>query len=89
MSSLKTILNGYGLTHYDKYFIEWIPVEDERKPEDFEEVLGTVDGFNEVVLIGKWSEGWFLINDFKQKFYGSKGAIQVIAWMYKPPVYEK
>jgi hypothetical protein len=68
--------------------LQWILVNEDQ-PEDFENVLATIKGYDEVVIAARWGKGWFLINDFIQKYKGDDGTVKVIAWMPLPEIYRK
>lgn len=67
----------------------WIPVSAKEKPEDFEQVLATAEGFDEVVIAARWGKEWFLINDFVQKSKGDSETFKVLAWQHLPEIYKK
>lgn len=65
--------------------LKWIT---DSYPEDFENVLVTLKGYDEVEKAARYNGKWFLINDFIPKMKGDDGSVKVIAWQPLPEIYK-
>lgn len=58
-----------------------------KEAPELENLLVTIDGYNEVCIGSKLKDEWFLINDFEEEYEGKYASVKVVAWAYRPEIY--